>query len=83
MTTADVPDEPLMKLELYLDINGPFNELYRKSDSKFSLATEQELEVGLAWWKKKVESGEAVKILEDMEAVRKLIGQTTSITSQK
>ena len=43
LVNVDVPEEPLMKLDLYLDVNGPFNEVFRKSDSKFSLASEKEL----------------------------------------
>ena len=83
ITSVSIPEQPLMQKELYLDINAPFTENFRKSDSTWSLATESELQAGLAWWKKQVESGQAAKILEDAEKVRAVIGQSTSITSMK
>ena len=35
----DVPSEPLMRKDLYLDVNAPFNEKFRNSDSCWSLST--------------------------------------------
>ena len=60
----DIPQEPLVPLESYLNVNAPFDEFFRKSDSFWSLATEVELKAGLEWWKDMVERGEAEKILE-------------------
>ena len=79
----NVPADPLMSKELYLDINAPFEEKFRNSDSTWSLATEHELTSGIAWWKRMVDTGKAAKALETAEAVRALIGQSTSITSHK
>ena len=49
--SIDVPLEPLMRKDLYLDANAPFNETFRNSDSTWSLASEEELQSGLEWWK--------------------------------
>ena len=65
------------------DANGPFSESFRKSDSTWTLASEDELKSGLDWWKRMIDNGKAEKILEEQEAIRKLIGQTSCITSQK
>ena len=83
LTIADinVPSEPLMRKDLYLDVNAPFEEKFRNGDSAWSLATESELQAGISWWKRMVETGKAAKALEDAEIARQLIGQTTSITS--
>ena len=42
--TWDVPVVPLMSLEAYGDIQGPFNKVFRDGDSTWSAATEEELE---------------------------------------
>lgn len=51
LASVDVPQEPLIPLKAYLDINAPFSENFRKSDSTWTLATEDELKAGLDWWK--------------------------------
>jgi len=65
------------------DVTGPFSESFRKSDSTWTLATEDELKSGLDWWKRQIDNGQAEKILEEQEAIRLLVGQTSCITSQK
>ena len=65
------------------DANGPFNESFRKSDSTWTLATEEELKAGLDWWKRMIDTGKAEAILEEQEKIRLVIGQTSCITSQK
>lgn len=52
-----VPEESLVHKDLYLDANAPFNETFRNSDSAWSLATDEELQAGLSWWKRSVETG--------------------------
>ena len=74
ITAMDIPPEPLARLDLYLDKNGPFSEQFRNMNSTWSLATDVELEAGLDWWTKMVESGQEEKIIEDCETIRKLIG---------
>jgi len=80
---SEASDELLIPEEVYWDANGPFDENYRKSDSTWTLASEEELQAGLKWWKRMIENGQAEKILNDCKTVRNVIGQTTSITSQK
>ena len=80
---VDVPEEPLHPKETLFDANVPFSENFRKADSTWTVATEGELKAGLNWWKKKIDNGEAEQFLKTQEEIRKLIGQTTCITSQK
>ena len=61
---VDIPPETLLKIELYLDIEGPFNEEFRKCSSIFALATEEELEAGLERWRGEIERGNAFAKLE-------------------
>ena len=81
--TWDVPDVPLMSLEAYGDIQGPFSKVFRDGDSTWSAATEEELEAGLAWWKSVVDAGEAEAFLAEREARRAVVGQTSAVTGQK
>ena len=79
----DLPEEPLYPRNCLFDVNAPFSESFRKSDSTWTLASEDELKAGLDWWKRMIDEGKAEKILEEQEAIRKIIGQTSCITSQK
>ena len=81
--SIDVPDAPLMKLEAYLDLNGPFGQLYRDGDSTWSLATPEELEAGLDWWQSMHDAGNAESWLAQREQIRAEIGQTSAVTSVK
>ena len=72
--SINIPEQTLTPMEQYLDMNAPFSEAFRKSDSTWALATEAELKAGLDWWKRMIESGQAAKALEDAEIVRKVIG---------
>lgn len=74
LKSVDAIEEPLMKMEHYSDLNAPFSETFRKGDSSWSLATKEELDAGLAWWKRQIDSGEAPKIFEKLEVSRKLWG---------
>ena len=83
MVAVDIPEDPLVQLDAYLELEGPFSEQFRNSDSTWSLATEQELEAGLEWWRGMLDRGEAEGWLADREATRAKIGQTSAITSIK
>ena len=51
MVEVDIPEDPLVQLDAYLELEGPFSEQFRNSDSTWALATEEELEAGLQWWR--------------------------------
>jgi len=80
---VEVPSEPLIRLEDYLDIDGPFKEVYRQGDSTWALAIEDELSAGQMWWRQKIDDGSAAQYLIEREAERERHGQTTAITSVK
>jgi ubiquinone/menaquinone biosynthesis C-methylase UbiE len=83
LTAVDVPAAPLVQLDAYLELEGPFSQIYRNADSTWSLASEQELEVGLAWWRGQIDAGTAADFVERREATRQQVGQTTCVTSVK
>ena len=57
--SSEIPPEPLVRIDKYLDIEGPFNQAFRNADSTWSLATEAELEKGLKMLRSKIDAGEA------------------------
>lgn len=81
--TWDVPDVPLMSIEAYGDIQGPFSKVFRDGDSTWSAATPEELEAGLAWWQGEVDAGRAEAFLAEREQRRAVVGQTSAVTGQK
>ena len=82
--TIEVVKETLQSLDKYLDIQGPFDESYRKSDSTWSLATKEELEAGLLWWKEQIDLGLAEKFVKEHELVKRIaIGQSIAVTCVK
>ena len=83
VASIDVPDLPLMRLDAYLDEKGPFSQLYRDGDSTWSLATPEELESGLDWWQSMHDANKAESWLEEREAIRAEVGQTSAVTSVK
>ncbi len=70
MSAVDVADETLMPKAQYLDINAPFEQLYRNCDSTWAAASEEELEAGLAWWRTMIEEGKAEAFLASREKLR-------------
>lgn len=78
-----LPSEPLMALEVYEDVTGPFRESWRNGDSTWSLAGPAELERGLAEHRARVDAGEAEQFLAEREVLRAEVGQTTTITAFK
>lgn len=75
--------EPLVQIDKYLDAGAPFDPAFRASDSTWSLASAEELEAGLAMWRRKIDAGEASAWLAEREAVRHWIGQTTTVVATK
>jgi hypothetical protein len=80
---SEVPPETLVSAPFYLDPHGPFEETFRNGDSTWSLATPSELEAGLKWWRTVVDAGGAEAYLEEREAVRARVGQTTAVIATK
>ena len=80
---STIPSQPLVRLDKYLDIEGPFTEGFRNADSTWSLATEDELEKGLLMLRQKIDSGVAEEWLVEREAIRAEIGQTTTVVASK
>lgn len=83
--TAEVviPPVPLVREDLYLNVEGPFDQAFRNADSTWSLATDEELAAGLAMLKGKIEAGEGEKFLAEREAIRAKIGQTSTVIALK
>lgn len=78
-----VPPEALMPDDLYLNIEGPLDELYRRADSSWTLAADEELEKGLASHRARLADGTARAWLEEREALRAAVGQTTTLIAVK
>ena len=78
-----LPPEPLVRLDMYLDIEGPFSQQFRNADSTWALATEEELAEGLKWLRAKIDAGEGEKFLQEREAIRARIGQTTTVVATR
>ena len=74
-----IPEEPLMQLDLYLNQQGPFDEVFRNSDSGWSLATDAQLKAGLEWWRAELDAGNGDAFMQERETMRKAVGQTSSI----
>lgn len=76
-----VPPEPLINEKYYLDAQGPLREEFRNGDSGWALVTDEELKACHDELKNNIlatkESAE--KYMAEREAVRKEIGQTTTI----
>lgn len=83
IAATDVPGDTHLENEKYLDINGPFSEEFRKADSQWSLATTEELEAALSWWKDQIEAGLADGLLKEWEERRKSVGQFSAFTCVK
>ena len=81
--SSAIPPEPLVRIDKYLDIEGPFNQAFRNADSTWSLATEAELKAGLAMLRAKIDAGEAGTWQAEREALRAKIGQTTTVVATK
>ena len=71
---VDVPEDPLMPLNKYLDIDGPLKKVFRDGDSTWSLAQKDELEAGLDWWKNDMNEIEKQAFIEEREIQRKRVG---------
>ena len=72
-----------MRIDKYLDIEAPFKPAFRNADSTWSLASESELEKGLAMLRAKIDAGEADAWLAEHEALRSRVGQTTTVVATK
>jgi hypothetical protein len=78
-----IPDDPLMRKDIYLDYEGAFKEEWRNCDSTWSLSTKEELEQGLAKLRSLIDDGTVQKFMDDREAIRAKCGQTTTFVCTK
>ena len=51
--------------------------------STWAMATKEELEAGLARWKKLIDEGKADEFIAEKDQIRKTIGLTTSVVAYK
>lgn len=82
-STIEVIMESTINQDQYYDLTGPFDTNYRNADSMWSLATTEELEAGLLWWRQQIEEGSAEDLLKKFDKRRLSVGQTISVTSVK
>ena len=80
---SDIPSETLVKINKYLDIEGPFNENFRNSDSTWSLAEEDELNNGLIMFRSIINTGLIKQWLQKREELRTKYGQTITFIVTK
>ena len=80
---SHIPVDSLMRREMYLDIEGPFNQAWRNCDSNWSICSEEELEAGLAKLRQIIDAGEAEKFMAEREDSRAKTGQTTTVVATK
>ena len=78
-----VPVDPLMRNDIYLDIEGAFKEEWRSCDSNWSICTAEELEAGLAKLREIIDSGRGEAFMAEREAARARTGQTTTVVATK
>ena len=71
---SSIPSEPLIELNAYRNPMAPFEEQFRNCDSTWSLATDEELSSGLAWWKTMHEDDLAVDFVHAREKLRESVG---------
>ena len=77
---STIPPQTLMNPTKYLNANGPFEKEFRNGDSTWSLATPEQLEKGLEWYKSTIiDTNKAEEYLNKREKIRNEVGQTTSI----
>eukprot|EP01052_Picozoa_sp_SAG31_P008115 SAG31_NODE_402_length_16197_cov_5.262425_3_plen_127_part_00 len=67
----------------YRQILGPFDEQFRAADSTWALVSESELETGLARLRTIIDQGRGDEYMADREAIRSIIGQTTTLVAFK
>jgi len=76
-----VPEDPLMRKDIYLDIERAYTLEYRNCDSNWSLVTPEDLEAGLAKLRAIIDGGMKEKFIEQREARRREVGQTTTVVA--
>ena len=79
----NIPNEPLIDIKAYIDINGPFSEIYRNCDSTWSLASLEEINNGLKWWKYMIDNNKAEDYINKREKLRLICGQTSIVICNK
>ena len=75
--------ETVLREDAWLDKDGPFKPEWRNADSIWSLATPEELESALKFWRQTVDEGKGEEYIAKFEEKRKQIGNSVFILGYK
>ena len=75
--------ETVLREDAWLDKDGPFKPEWRNVDSIWSLATPEELESALKFWRQTVDEGKGEEYIAKFEEKRKQIGSSVFIVGYK
>ena len=78
-----VPLDEVLQARDYLNIEGPLSEDWRRGDSTWTLATDQELRAGLDHLRAMLDDGSARGWLEGRERERIQVGQTVFVWARR
>ena len=82
-TGTAVPLGEVLQARNYLDLQGPLDEAWRRSDSAWSLARDDELQAGLDRLRAMLDAGTAEAWLAEREALRRDVGQSIYIWARR
>lgn len=80
---AIVPLDEVLQAQDYLNAAGPLDPSWRRGDSTWTLATDRELEAGLAWLRSMIDDHTVDAWLAERERLRREVGQTVFIQARK
>jgi SAM-dependent methyltransferase len=80
---SHVPKDPLMRIDMYLDVEGAFREEWRNCDSNWAMCTAEELTEGLSKLRGIIDAGEIEAFMAEREKARARTGQTTTVVATK
>ena len=80
---SHVPNDPLMRVDMYLDVEGAFREEWRNCDSNWAICSEEELEEGLRKLRGIIDAGKVEAFMAEREEARARTGQTTTVVATK
>ena len=75
--------ETVLREDAWLDKDGPFKPEWRNADSTWALATPEELESALKFWRQTVDEGKGEEYIAKFEEKRKQIGSSVFIVGYK
>lgn len=82
-TGTAVPLGDVLQARDYLNLRGPLDESWRRTDSTWTLAEDDELRAGLDRLRAMLDAGTAESWLEEREALRRDVGQTVYIWARR